>query len=228
MNDHNPLRIVGQALRLPSGKASPLPSGGAESSRRRCRLRQRVRVRDRSWCVSLADSPLPSGERVRVRVSHIGQALRLPLPIRFTLPPIALLLSILFLTTACSTTAPRVIEVSSQTHLQDIDGVDLREYYGYDQASLFRYQPQDLSIEDQREEFYVRWRPASISLVKFEYRQVAKAAVIFEKTYTPHGDMAKLFQVRGEEFRSGGSVSAWRVTLWNGDQLVAEKKSILW
>jgi hypothetical protein len=52
--------------------------------------------------------------------------------------------------------------------------------------------------------------------------------MIFTKTYLPHGDMAHLFQVRGEEFRSGGSVSAWRVTLWNGDQLVATKKSVLW
>ncbi len=134
----------------------------------------------------------------------------------------------LLLTTACSTTGPRVLEVSSETHLQDIDGIDLREYYAYDQASLFRYEAQDLSIENQREEFYIRWTPASISLVKFEYRQIAKPAVIFEKTYTPHGDMAKLFQVRGEEFRAGGSVSAWRVTLWNGDQIVATKKSFLW
>jgi hypothetical protein len=64
--------------------------------------------------------------------------------------------------------------------------------------------------------------------VKFEYRQVGKAATVFEKTYTPHGDVAKLFEVRGEDFRAGGSVSAWRVTLWKDDQLVAEKKSVLW
>jgi len=44
-----------------------------------------------------------------------------------------------------------------------------------------------LSIEDQREEFYVRWAPRGISLVKFEYRQLAKPATIFEKTYAPHG-----------------------------------------
>ena len=134
----------------------------------------------------------------------------------------------LLLTAACSTTTPRVLEVSSRTRLQDFGPAEAREYYGYDDASRFRYEPQDLSVEDQREEFYVRWAPASISLVKFEYRQVAKPATIFEKTYTPHGDMAKLFEVRGEDFRAGGSVSAWRVTLWNGDQLVAEKKSFLW
>jgi hypothetical protein len=146
------------------------------------------------------------------------------------LSALALSVSILLslFTLACSTTKPRVIEVSSLTRLQDVDTEDSRRYFGYDEASRFTYESRDLSIEQQREEFYVRWAPASITQVKFEYRQVTKPAMIFEKSYAPHGDTAHLFQVRGEEFRSGGSVSAWRVTLWSGDQLVAEKKSFLW
>ena len=146
-----------------------------------------------------------------------------------TLRPLALPLSILLslLPLACST-VPRVIEVSSRTRLQDVGPAEEKAFFGHDEASRFRYEPQDLSIEDQREEFYVRWTPPGISLVKFEYRQVAKPAMVFEKTYTPHGDIVKVFEVRGEDFRAGGSVSAWRVTLWNGDQLVAEKKSVLW
>jgi hypothetical protein len=134
----------------------------------------------------------------------------------------------LLLTVACSTTVPRVLEVSSRTRLQDVGPAEEKAFFGYDEASRFRYVPRDLSTEAQREEFYVRWTPASISLVKFEYRQVGKAATVFAKTYAPHGKAANLFEVRGEEFRAGGSVSAWRVTLWNGDQLVAEKKSVLW
>jgi hypothetical protein len=65
-------------------------------------------------------------------------------------------------------------------------------------------------------------------LVKLEYRQIGKPNVIGEQTYVPRQDASTVFQVRGEEFRSGGSVSAWRVSLWDGDQLVAEKKSFLW
>jgi len=128
---------------------------------------------------------------------------------------------------ACSATAPRVLEVTSRTCLQDVALAD-REYFTEDYASLLRYEPRDLSIEDQREEFYVRWTPGTIGLVKFEYRQVAKPAEIFEQTYVPHGDTRKLFEVRGEAFRSGGVVSAWHVSLWNGKQLVAEQKSVLW
>ncbi|MGO9245695.1 MAG: hypothetical protein ACLPT4_12310 [Verrucomicrobiia bacterium] len=120
-----------------------------------------------------------------------------------------------------------MLEVTNCTRLQDVDFAD-RQYFIEDQASLIRYEPQDLSINDQREEFYVRWTPRTISLVKLEYRQVAKPGEVFEETYVPHGDARKLFEVRGEQFRSGGVVSAWRVTLWDGDKIVAEEKSVLW
>lgn len=129
--------------------------------------------------------------------------------------------------TACSTSRPRVLEVTSRTRLQDVDPND-KQLFVDDAASRIRYEPRDLSIEAQREEFYVRWTPASIGLVKFEYRQIAQPNTVFEKTYTPNGDTAKVFEVHGEEFRSGGHVSAWRASLWDGDQLVAEKKSFLW
>lgn len=139
------------------------------------------------------------------------------------------------LLTACSTTGPRVLEVTNRTRLQDVDFAD-RQYFIEDRASLIRYQPQDLSIDNQREEFYVRWTPGpisrsgskTISLVKFEYRQVARPGEVFEETYVPHGNARNLFVVRGEQFRSGGVVSAWRVSLWRGDQVVAEEKSVLW
>jgi hypothetical protein len=128
-----------------------------------------------------------------------------------------------------------VLEVTSRTCLQDVDFVD-RQYFIEDAASLIRYEPQDLNINDQREEFYVRWTPGRIpgsgpgtlSLVKLEYRQVGKPGQVFEETYVPHGGARNLFRVRGEQFRSGGVVSAWRVTLWDGDKIVAEEKSVLW
>ncbi len=140
----------------------------------------------------------------------------------------ALCSALFCLISACSAyTGPRVLEVTNRTRLQDVDFAD-RQYFIEDQASLIRYEPQDLSINDQREEFYVRWTPRTISLVKLEYRQVAKPGEVFEETYVPHGDARKLFEVRGEQFRSGGVVSAWRVTLWDGDKIVAEEKSVLW
>jgi hypothetical protein len=140
---------------------------------------------------------------------------------------VALFFVCLFLLTACSTTGPRVLEVTSRTRLQDVDLAD-REYFIEDQASLIHYEPQDLGINDQREEFYVRWTPRTVSLVKFEYRQVGKPGKVFEEVFVPHGGARNLFEVRGEQFRSGGVVSAWRVSLWDGDKVVAEEKSVLW
>ena len=139
------------------------------------------------------------------------------------------------LTLACSTTTPRVLEVTSRTRLKDIGPLD-EDLFAYDRASRIQYEPRDLSSDAQREEFYVRWTapptsrsgPASVDRVKFEYRQVGKPNTTFEQNYVPHGESSKVFAVRGEDFRSGGSVSAWRVSLWDGDQLVAEKKSFLW
>jgi len=32
----------------------------------------------------------------------------------------------------------------------------------------------------------------------------------------------------GDEFKSFGAITAWRVTLWNGDQVLGEEKSFLW
>ena len=130
---------------------------------------------------------------------------------------------------SCSTTSPRVLEVTSRTRLQNVEFAD-REYFITDQASRIEYKPRALSIDEQREEFYVRWTPgpATVNLVKFEYRQIAKPDLIGEQTYVPNHDTSKVFKVHGEEFRSGGVVSAWRVSLWDADHLVVEKKSFLW
>jgi hypothetical protein len=35
-------------------------------------------------------------------------------------------------------------------------------------------------------------------------------------------------KLEGEAFRNFGDVTAWRVTLWDGDQLLGEQKSFLW
>jgi len=36
------------------------------------------------------------------------------------------------------------------------------------------------------------------------------------------------FTLDGEEYRKFGSVTAWRATLWDGEQMVGEHKSFLW
>lgn len=41
------------------------------------------------------------------------------------------------------------------------------------------------------------------------------------------GDWTSLY-LRGEEYKKLGEVTAWRVTLWEGDRIIGEQKSFLW
>ena len=123
--------------------------------------------------------------------------------------------------------SPRVVEVTSRTRLQDVNATE-RTLFENDKASRIHYKPQDLPAGEQCEEFYVRWRARDATQVKFEYRQLDKPNTVQEQTYVPQGDSSTVFTVGGEGFRAGGPVAAWRVSLWNGDTLLAERKSALW
>jgi len=84
------------------------------------------------------------------------------------------------------------------------------------------------TLPEQRDDFYVVWAGANITLVKFEYRQVHSPNELFAKSYVPTTKRFYDFTVAGDDFRKGGRVSAWRVTLWQNQQVVAEQKSALW
>lgn len=84
------------------------------------------------------------------------------------------------------------------------------------------------TLAEHREDFYVVWTGANITLVKFEYRQVHAPNEIFAKSYVPTARRFHVFTVAGEEFQKAGRVTAWRTTLWQNQQIVAEKKSSLW
>jgi hypothetical protein len=79
------------------------------------------------------------------------------------------------------------------------------------------------------EEYFVRWQPSSIRMVKFEYRQLHAPNKIFEQRCTYATRPCATFLIRGAAFESGGPVSAWRVSLWtDANTCVAERKSALW
>jgi hypothetical protein len=127
----------------------------------------------------------------------------------------------------CASSQPRVVEVSQQKRVETIPEVD-RDIFVSDRASHFRFPSRPLPVDQQREEFFVRWRPASVGLVKFEYRQVNTPNKISVQEYAPAGHSSTTFRVQGQQFVSGGSVSAWRVSLWNNSQMVAQQSSVLW
>lgn len=66
--------------------------------------------------------------------------------------------------------------------------------------------------------------------VVFEYRQVVGGADVkrMVKTMTASSEGKLEIQVTGAAYQKGGRVLAWRVTLFDGGESVAQKQSYLW
>lgn len=85
--------------------------------------------------------------------------------------------------------------------------------------------------------FDILWRGRSatneMATLRVELRGTAKgdlpskASLETQVQITGTGHWAKL-QFVGDEYRKFGEVTAWRATLWSGDQLLGEQKSFLW
>jgi hypothetical protein len=76
--------------------------------------------------------------------------------------------------------------------------------------------------------------PSGSFRLKVEIRGVAKGDLpsheVLETTAKSTGWFSHWTDVRltGESYTRIGTVTAWRVTLWDGDTLLAEQKSFLW
>jgi hypothetical protein len=127
---------------------------------------------------------------------------------------------------SCAST-PRVGEVDGTQFTETISKANQTLFIN-DRASHLRVQSDPLPPAQQREEYYVTWRGAGIQLVKFEYRQVNVPDKIQVQTASATNRHSTVFTVAGDDFHNGGPISAWRVSLWDGDRLLAERKSVLW
>lgn len=125
-------------------------------------------------------------------------------------------------------TGPRVTDVLRAKRLEQVIVMD-RGYFVNDRASGLPLNVETLPADQRGEYFEVSWTPATIASVKFEYRQLNRPNKVSAQTLTPAtGRRSTMFRVVGNEFQDGGMVSAWRVSLIQGDQVVAAKQSALW
>ncbi len=86
--------------------------------------------------------------------------------------------------------------------------------------------------------YYTQWKvkPPVFGLVKLrlELRGAARGDLPRQKTLeqsiTPGGRFSHwtTIELAGTDYREFGEVTAWRMTLWEGDQLLGEQKSFLW
>ena len=128
---------------------------------------------------------------------------------------------------ACAHPAAQVRDVEGTQYTETIGKGD-RVLFGTDRASRIRVEAKPLPPSQQREEYFVSWRGRDVRLVKFEYRQVNVPDKIQFQTVTPANHLWNAFAVAGDDYLKGGPISAWRVSLWDGDRLLAERTSVLW
>jgi hypothetical protein len=86
--------------------------------------------------------------------------------------------------------------------------------------------------------FIVQWKtkgqPAAPLNLRVELRGVARGdfpkQLAIEKPVEPGGWFSQWAEVPlvGVEYKRFGQVTAWRVTLWEGSQLLGEQRSFLW
>jgi hypothetical protein len=86
--------------------------------------------------------------------------------------------------------------------------------------------------------FDVNWKVGSTTAttlkVRVELRGTVRDKEPFQKTLEqevkikPHSRHWTSLTLSGADFKSLGQLTAWRATLWDGDQMVGEQKSFLW
>lgn len=83
--------------------------------------------------------------------------------------------------------------------------------------------------------YTIRWRNRDVAkgpaTLTFEYQQVATASEIktIRKELPENATSGVVeIEVTGEDYRQGGRVLAWRITLRRGDETVATRQSYLW
>lgn len=79
----------------------------------------------------------------------------------------------------------------------------------------------------------VRSKPATSLKLKIEIRGIAEGNLPSEKVLEKEvkagaGSRWTRITLDGENFRAIGEVTAWRVSLMEGDELIAEQESFLW
>ena len=146
-----------------------------------------------------------------------------------------LLPALLLATTFCTVAATgRVVKVLP--HFLDLKGRHALSPSLYERDA---YQNQLRQNPEQRSgvRFDILWRvraKAATSLkLKVEIRGIAQGNLPSEKVLEKEvksgaGSRWTPITLGGDDFKAIGEVTAWRVSLWEGDQLIAEQKSFLW
>ncbi len=146
------------------------------------------------------------------------------------------ILTILLFAAAFSVSAANGKVVKVLPHFLDLKGRHSLSPSLYDRDA---YQAQLRQNPDQCSgvRFDVLWRGRSetneIAILRVELRGTAKGDLPSQTSLetqvqiTGTGHWARL-KLDGENYKKFGEITAWRASLWSGDQLLSEQKSFLW
>jgi len=148
--------------------------------------------------------------------------------------PWIVLLFLLLTTVASPAASGRVVKVLP--HFLDLEGRHSVSPSLYDRDA---YQAELRAHPEKRSgiRFDILWRARGEAKQKaklrVELRGSAKGNLPSEKTIETEVTMSSVshwaaVKLEGEDYKKFGEVTAWRVTLWDGDQLLGEQKSFLW
>ncbi len=151
--------------------------------------------------------------------------------------PILLLSLCIFLAVALSAEAAtgRVMKVLPQ--LLDLQGQHAISPSLYDRDAYQAYlRLHPTNVSGMR--FAIQWKGRAAGgtplKLRVELRGSAQghrmARTLPEKEVKPGGWFSHwtFIPFTGEDYQQAGGVTAWRVTLWDGDRLLSEQKSFLW
>ena len=121
-------------------------------------------------------------------------------------------------------------------HFLDLKGRHTLSPSLYDRDA---YQAQLRANPDQRSglRFDIYWRaravPGAKVKLRVELRGAARGEIPSQHTLETEIKASATSRwtslaLLGEDYKKFGEVTAWRVTLWDGEQLVGEQKSFLW
>lgn len=150
--------------------------------------------------------------------------------------PLQFILTFLLLAAACSASAASGKVVKVLPHFLDLQGRHSLSPSLYDRdAYQARLRLNPALCSGMR--FDILWRGRSatneMATLRVELRGTAKGDLPSQTsletqvqiTGTGHWAVLKL---DGDNYKKLGEVTAWRATLWSGDQLLGEQKSFLW
>jgi hypothetical protein len=110
--------------------------------------------------------------------------------------------------------------------------------------SLYERDVYQVSLREHRERrsgirFYVQWKTGKPSweplLARVELRGVTEGRsprqTVLEEPLTNRGGHSSHWHeltLNGEAYKNFGAITAWRVTLWEGQKLIGQQQSFLW